>query len=420
MNIGDFLHSRRWRLIQNYIYSWGASVVLMGALFKLEHLPGASIFLGVGLSIEAIIFFVSAFEPLMELPDWKKVYPQLRTKEDGEKNTIIYDELDKTYYRGPGKGTVQGGGESVPGIPDEQLSKLKDSLQKLSDTANGLSDLSSATAATEGFVKNMNEASTSIGQVTDFNKKATEQIGQTMSDLSVNYQSAANTVKESAGKASSEIDKSLNNLSSTVSSTAESMKEQVGKVSQGLDKTMSDMSGSVNESVNALKGNVEKASGDMGKTVNDLSASFKTTANNLKENGEQISSDLKQTGMEFSKKLNASADELTSSYKKMTGSLANGYKGLEKSAGKYVEGIDKLNKNLAAVNAAYEIHLKGAHKVEEMVKNYSGNVGEIGKLLETSVEETRKFNENTKEINDSIQALNKIYGRMLGALNNKK
>jgi gliding motility-associated protein GldL len=78
-NIGDFLHSKRWKLMQNYIYSWGASVVLIGALFKLEHLPGASVFLGVGLSIEAIIFFVSAFEPMMELPDWKVIYPQFRT-----------------------------------------------------------------------------------------------------------------------------------------------------------------------------------------------------------------------------------------------------------------------------------------------------------------------------------------------------
>ena len=61
----------------NYFYSIGASVVLLGALFKLEHWTGGSTMLMIGMSCEALIFFLSAFEPMVEIPEWSKVYPQL-------------------------------------------------------------------------------------------------------------------------------------------------------------------------------------------------------------------------------------------------------------------------------------------------------------------------------------------------------
>ena len=59
---GQKLQSRKGKVVMGYFYGWGASVVLIGALFKLTHwLPGqaANIMLAVGLSIEALIFFLS-------------------------------------------------------------------------------------------------------------------------------------------------------------------------------------------------------------------------------------------------------------------------------------------------------------------------------------------------------------------------
>ena len=46
----------------NYAYSWGASIVILGTLFKLTHLPGANIMLFVGMGTEVIVFFISAFD----------------------------------------------------------------------------------------------------------------------------------------------------------------------------------------------------------------------------------------------------------------------------------------------------------------------------------------------------------------------
>ncbi|MFZ1695107.1 MAG: gliding motility protein GldL, partial [Flavobacteriales bacterium] len=55
------------------LYGLGAAVVIVGALFKIQHWPLADLFLILGLSTEAIIFFFSAFEPPHEDPDWSLV-----------------------------------------------------------------------------------------------------------------------------------------------------------------------------------------------------------------------------------------------------------------------------------------------------------------------------------------------------------
>src|SRR5690606_27516859 len=59
------------------IYGVGASVVILGAMFKILDWTGANLMIGVGLTTEAIIFFLSAFEPRNQEVDWSRVYPEL-------------------------------------------------------------------------------------------------------------------------------------------------------------------------------------------------------------------------------------------------------------------------------------------------------------------------------------------------------
>ena len=68
------------RVYLNYAYSFGAAVVIAGALFKIMHWPGANIMLMVGMGTEVIIFVISAFEPQHDnMPEyhWERVYPEL-------------------------------------------------------------------------------------------------------------------------------------------------------------------------------------------------------------------------------------------------------------------------------------------------------------------------------------------------------
>jgi gliding motility-associated protein GldL len=392
MNIGDIIKRPTFKKrLMNLFYSIGASVVIFGAMAKLLHWKGASEFLMIGMSVEVVIFFVSAFEPLIpDIPDWKKVFPQLR--ENNEELLDQYKLLDQEYsIKRPTQGPGEGGGISIKDLPAEQVKKLNESFEKLAQAANEIKNLSGATLATENYIKNLQDASQSIGLVVESNKNVSGEINKNVHAITESYQQAAQNIRSSSEKAASGIEQSVSELSVSIKSTGENIKSSGEKVSQGVAQTINDFSGSVKNSTEGLK-----------------SASLK------------FAGDLEKSSSEYNNQLQSSAHELTDSYKKITDSLSGGFKGLEKSSATYVDGIEKLNKNMAALNAAYELHLRGAGKIEEVVKQYSSNVSEIGKLLHSSVEETKKFNDNTKEINENIQALNKVYGRMLGALNTKK
>ena len=79
---------KAWKSFMSKLYGWGAAIVIVGALFKIEHWEGASEMLIIGLGTEAFIFFMSAFEPPHKDPKWELVYPELADDdaEAGPKN----------------------------------------------------------------------------------------------------------------------------------------------------------------------------------------------------------------------------------------------------------------------------------------------------------------------------------------------
>ena len=145
------------------LYGWGAAVVILGALFKILHWPGANIMLMAGMFTESIIFFFSAFEPLHVEYNWSLVYPEL----------AIADEVVETPKR-ERKKAVQGE------TPTQQLDKMLEEakigpelieslatgMRNLSDNARKLAGVSDAAVATDSFVGNMTKAAESVRNLT--------------------------------------------------------------------------------------------------------------------------------------------------------------------------------------------------------------------------------------------------------------
>src|SRR5512133_3692226 len=77
MSLAEIVQSSGWKNFIAKLYGLGASVVIVGALFKIQHWPLAGTMLTIGLLTEAVIVFFSAFEPLHEEVDWTLVYPEL-------------------------------------------------------------------------------------------------------------------------------------------------------------------------------------------------------------------------------------------------------------------------------------------------------------------------------------------------------
>ena len=78
----------------NFAYGMGAAVVIIGALFKLQHWQGASIMLIVGLGVEAFIFALSAFDPVDDELDWTLVYPELANGQARKKSDKVEAPVD--------------------------------------------------------------------------------------------------------------------------------------------------------------------------------------------------------------------------------------------------------------------------------------------------------------------------------------
>tara|TARA_B110000977_G_scaffold84000_1_gene112254 strand:+ start:110 stop:739 length:630 start_codon:yes stop_codon:yes gene_type:complete len=117
----DFLESKRGKNFMAKLYGIGAAVVILGALFKIQHWTFADEMLIVGLGTEAIIFFFSAFEKPHAEHDWSLVYPELAGMND-EQSPVR--ELDNMLE----KAKVDG----------DLIKSLGEGLQKVNQAANGI------------------------------------------------------------------------------------------------------------------------------------------------------------------------------------------------------------------------------------------------------------------------------------------
>ncbi|NLD64585.1 MAG: gliding motility protein GldL [Bacteroidales bacterium] len=284
MGLSEIVHTSKWKAFMSKLYGWGASVVIIGALFKIQHYPFAGLLLSVGLITEAIIFFFSAFEPLKEEPDWKLVYPQLDPNYSGE---------DIGFAAVGGGGGGYGGGAGLSqfdkmladaGITPDVFDRLSSGLKKLTETTNNLNSMGDLAATTNEYTGTI--------------RKANE---------------------------------SLRNLSESVLQTARSMNDT---------------------------SSVYQAIGESSKTI-------------------------------------------------------------ETGGRSYQEKLEALNKNLSALNAAYELQLRGANDHVKSSETIYKGMENLMKDLTGSADDTKKYREQVARLNENLSSLNNVYGNMLAAMNVK-
>ncbi|MEL7221751.1 MAG: gliding motility protein GldL, partial [Bacteroidota bacterium] len=236
------------------VYGIGAAIVIVGALFKIIHAPGANEMLMVGLITEAIIFFLSAFEPKQKELDWSKVYPELSDD-----------------YAGPpasAKKAVSSGGASATKMMDKALESAKmgpelfDSLGKgmknLADTAKKMQNLGDASVATSEYATNVKSASKSLS---DMNKSYSTTL-TAMSDMAnaskdaQAYQSQVQNVTKNLGALNKVYELELNDASSHL---------------KAMNKFYSNVTGAMEAVSNASK-EAQQFEGEMKKLTTNISS----------------------------------------------------------------------------------------------------------------------------------------------------
>ena len=159
----------------------GAAVVILGALFKIQHYPGASLMLIVGLGTEAVLFAMFAFAPKETHYHWERVYPQLVDDE------YDYDDEDEDGQIASNDGVVAKLGDMMTdaGINENAVQKLGQGLTNLTDSVAKMSDLSNAALATEEYASNAKSAA-----------KELEAVGKAYSTTATAMQGMANAATD--------------------------------------------------------------------------------------------------------------------------------------------------------------------------------------------------------------------------------
>ena len=168
--IDQLVRSKGYKNFMAKLYGWGAAIVILGALFKILHWPGANIMLMVGMFTETIIFFFSAFEPLHVEYNWALVYPELATGTD-----IELEESEKKSRREK-KQQVKNDALSTTQALDKMLEEAKigpelmeslaSGMRNLSDNAHKLAGVSDAVVSTDNYTSNLQKASESVRNLT--------------------------------------------------------------------------------------------------------------------------------------------------------------------------------------------------------------------------------------------------------------
>lgn len=278
---GGFFASKKFKNVMKFVYGWGGAIVIIGAMFKIQHWPGASIMLIGGLGIEAVIFILSAFEPLHLETDWTLVYPELAL---GDSDELYHEEEGHEEGHEDAHAVSQKSKKEVAsGVTHELdkmlgeanidvalLTRLGDGMRALGDNALQLQEITTAANATDSYVSSLQAAS-----------------------------------------------------------------EKVSSLSEAYDRASTSIAG-------------------------------------------------------------------------LTSSTGEGES--------FGEQIQKVSKNLAALNNVYELQLKGSSSHLEATEKFQAQVTEMMQNLSDSAEDTKRYKENMALLSSNLTDLNNVYGNMLKAM----
>lgn len=258
--MSELVQSSQWKKFMAKLYGWGASLVILGALFKLMHWPMASTMLIIGMSTETIIFFFSAFEPIHEDVDWTLVYPELAgISEDEDFGQEKVKEKDTGRSSGGGFGKLDEMLENAE-ITPELFDKLGKGLKNLNQTTQNLIHVSDAAKATNLFVEHLQTASESVSSMAESYNITSQQLNGSVNGFLENFKTIEDKIQANISNIANGnqsyndklelLNKNLSALNSVYELQLQNTSEQVNnsKVLTGeMDQIMNNLKGSVEE-----------------------------------------------------------------------------------------------------------------------------------------------------------------------------
>jgi len=311
MSITEFVESPGYKKVMGKVYGIGAAVVILGALWKILHLQGASYMLIAGLGTEAVIFFLSAFEPPHEMPDWSLVYPEL-----------VGLEPHQSRQGGGGGGSELQALIQTGNIDEKTVNQLSEGIKKLGTTSSQLADLSDASLATQSYLQNIQSASESVGKFGNIQDKTAKVIEESVNTLSHSYNTTANAISESGTKVANEM-----------AMSGKGLVEGMNKSGQDLALAYSTLTTSLEQDMKGISDNGKKYNEQMSSLNSHLSSINSIYELQLKGSKAQV---------DATQELTSGLDEIGSYLKQSV-----------EDAKVYRDQVSSLNKTVGELNTIY-------------------------------------------------------------------
>jgi gliding motility-associated protein GldL len=221
--------------VMHLLTCFGAAIVILGALFKIQHYPGAEIMLPVGLIVEAGLFCAFGLDVPHEEVDWTLAYPELagmghdesHHEDEDAANLPITAQLDNLLADAK--------------IGPDLIESLGSGMRNLSDSASKIADISNAAEATNEYVDNVKTASKNVSHLADTYKDAAD----SMSDLA-----QSNASGQAIGESLNAVSKNLSALNATYELQLQGSQhhlEATNKFYEGLSELMKNLHDSVDD-----------------------------------------------------------------------------------------------------------------------------------------------------------------------------
>ena len=389
MGLLNFVKSKGYKQFMAKLYGWGASIVIIGALFKINHYTGADIMLIIGLGTESLIFFFSAFEPPHVEPDWSLVYPQLAG--------MYHDtDIDVSQALATGETVTQELDRMLAKakIGPELISSLGEGLRTLTDTTSKLGKMSDAAITNDQFVNSVKQATDGASKLSDSYRKTSSVLEQSVNTSQEQLQHMQSAAKSAAG------------LSSAYTEVANTLKEEV-RINKDMTSSISAATASANKFMEKYNESAELLS----KTASSLSSSTSENENYNKQM-QRVSSNLSALNALYELHLQGSNEQMenTNKFNAILGKFADNLTESVTNTARYKENLNHLNIVFEKQLHTSTNQVETSSQMEDSMKHFVEN-------LNASVIQTARFKEQVDALASNIAALNKVYGNMLSAMN---
>ena len=266
--IFHFMETYQGQQVKNTVVCLGASVVLLGALFKITHWPGATPMLVVGMLTEAFLFAMFGVLPPHRDYHWEKFYPGLDIAPGGEHDLEGHEFEDGESAQGGSITDQLDQALEEADLGPELIENLGNNLNKLGQGLDTLGNLSDVGAASEEFKDKAVGAASALERTGEqFSEKAMSAVSS-MESMSSAYENASSAVG-SLGNTASEISVTYRDQMNALTNNVNALNEMYELELETGNSTL-------------------KAVGDFRQNINDVMTNLEQSAEDTKQYREQV------------------------------------------------------------------------------------------------------------------------------------